>query len=286
MLITYVDSGGTTQILATGTGSDSVGIAAASRDATSLDQTLVINFTVPANVTELTVTISDATDDTFRTDLYVDNISLDVVCFAAGTGILTADGATDVAALRVNDLVQTSEGELKPILWIGHRTVSAEDLSKNEKLYPVRITAGALGNGLPKKDLVVSRQHRIVIASPITKRMFQEDEVLVPAIDLIGLPGIYIDRDIETVTYYHIMFDAHEVIVADGALAESFYLGEQALRTISPAARREIAEIFPDLARPDARPPLAKFVPPAKQRKQLLRRHSKNERPAQQHEAL
>ena len=50
------------------------------------------------------------------------------------------------------------------------------------KVQPVRILAGALGHGMPQRDLLVSRQHRMLVSSAICERMFGLEQVLVSAI--------------------------------------------------------------------------------------------------------
>jgi hypothetical protein len=152
-------------------------------------------------------------DDSFGA--IVDNIAL-MVCFAGGTRITTPDGVVCIQDLTVGDLVSTMNGA-KVLRWIGCRTVTASELKDNSKFWPVRITTGALGRGLPTADLRVSRQHRMLANSPVAKRMFGSDSVLVSAIRLTELPGIFVESDAEDVTYFHLLFDAHEIVFANEA---------------------------------------------------------------------
>ena len=97
---------------------------------------------------------------------------------------------------------------------------------KRSKLWPVRICVGALGNGLPERDLLVSRQHRMLVSSRIALRMFGQADVLIPAIRLTALPGIAIDTNVTEVEYFHILLANHEVVFAEGAATESLYTGK------------------------------------------------------------
>jgi hypothetical protein len=138
---------------------------------------------------------------------------------------------------------------------------------------------GALGNGLPIRDLLVSRQHRMLIQSKIAERMFGTAEVLISAIKLTKLPGIFVEEGLQEVEYYHLLFDQHEVIYAQGAPTESLFTGPEALKAISPEARKEILMIFPEIAEENYEPSPARFIPEGKLQKALIARHLKNNKP-------
>ncbi len=200
-------------------------------------------------------------------------------CFVQGTRIATGKGAIRVQRLQVGDMIPTKSNGPRKIRWIGRRRFDAEDLRRTPKLRPIRIMAGALGNGMPERDLLVSRQHRMLVQSRIAEHMFGAPEVLIPAIRLIKLPGIFIDEAAQSVEYFHLLFDRHEVIFAEGAPTESLYTGPEALRSISPDAREEILTIFPEVADQDYTPQPARLIPRRKQQKHLIARHLKNNKP-------
>jgi hypothetical protein len=210
-------------------------------------------------------------------DVGIDDTIFNVVCFAAGTSIATDTGPRTVETLCVGDLIRTTSDESKRILWIGSRKLNAADLAKNPKLRPVRITAGALGNDLPMRDLLVSRQHRMLVSSKIAARMFGVTDVLIPAIKLTALPSIFVDEAIEEVTYFHMLFDQHEVIFAEGAPTESLFTGKQALESLPKQSLKEISAIFPELAELSYIPKPAKPLPTGQEQKQLIARHIKND---------
>lgn len=196
-----------------------------------------------------------------------------LVCFTKGTLIKTRNGDVAVENLAIGDEVLTADETFKTIRWAGGRNVSAADLAANPKLRPIRILAGALGNGMPKRDVLVSRQHRMVLSSPIAKRMFNGD-VLVSAIKLTGLPGIFVDDAVESVEYFHVLFDKHEIVFAEGAASESLYTGPEALKAVSPKARKEILTLFPELADKEYKAESAMMIPTLKQQKELVAQHS------------
>lgn len=209
-------------------------------------------------------------------DLTFDNVNL--VCFTPGVLIETPRGARPVERLTVGDLVETLDHGYRPVRWVGRKTVGSEVLAQAPRLRPIRIRAGALGCGLPRATLVVSPQHRLLISSKIVRRMFGLDEVLVPAKSLIGLPGIERDNSCEAVTYLHVLLDEHEVLIANGAPAESLFNGPMALQSLDAVALREIGELFPEVLESDRAQTLARLVPQGREQRTLAARHGKNPR--------
>ena len=200
------------------------------------------------------------------------------LCFAAGTLIETVTGMQAVETLRAGDLIVQADGAPLPLRRAFKRSISRSDLDENPKLLPVKINAGALGHGLPHRDLRVSRQHRMLVSSKISERMFGVPEVLVPAIKLVDLPGIAEDTDTQEVDYFHLLFDNHQVVFAEGAPTESLYTGKTALSAISPEARLEVLLMYPKLHNPSYVPPSARLFPERKQQKKLIARHLKNQK--------
>ncbi|MDU9005213.1 Hint domain-containing protein [Sedimentitalea todarodis] len=206
-------------------------------------------------------------------------------CLVRDTLISTPEGERKVQDLRAGDRVLDLDGVPMSLRSVMSRSIPANELRAYPKLRPVRICAGALGNGLPHRDLLVSRQHRMLVASKIVERMFAAKEVLIPAIKLTTLPGIYIDESVETVEYFHLLFDRHEVILAESAPTESLYLGREALKSVSAEARQEIYAIFPDLKGAVADPIPARPIPSGKRQKKLVARHAANQKPLVQPES-
>jgi hypothetical protein len=202
-----------------------------------------------------------------------------VVCFAGGTHIATQHGDVKIEDLSIGDLVTTASGIDTPICWIGQIYISADKLARNPKLRPVRITAGALGQGLPVRDLLVSRQHRLVVSSKISARMFGVTEVLVAAIRLVGIPGIYVDETVKQVTYFHILCAEHVVLLAESAPAESLLLGEQARIALPASAVKELTTLFPRQMQYGYATRTDLKLTSAKRQNSLIARHGKNQKP-------
>ena len=175
-------------------------------------------------------------------------------CFAQGTLIAAPGGARPIETLRVGDQVLSHDGSWQEIRWIGSSVVDAARLDSAPNLRPILIRAGALAAGVPATDLVVSPQHRVMIRSRAARRLFQTAEALVAAKHLVGLPGIEVMVPAGGVTYWHLMLAHHDLVLGNGAWSESLYAGPMAMGALSPAHRRELRSLFPDLRLPEHRP--------------------------------
>ena len=158
-----------------------------------------------------------------------------VTCFTPETLISTPRGDTLIEHLCVGDLVNTADNGPQPIRWIGQRDLDLRELHNAPNLRPVLIKTDVLGNHAP---LLVSQQHGLVIG----------DRQLVRAKHLAATTaGTRIAQGKRKVRYIHLMFDAHQIIFANGAPCESFYPGPLSLGMLDANASAELFEIFPEL---------------------------------------
>jgi len=134
-----------------------------------------------------------------------------VPCYCRGTLIRTSRGEMPVEVLAIGDSVVTASGARRPIRWIGRRAYSRRFLASNPGAQPVRIRAGALAEGVPRRDLLVSADHAMFL-----------DGMLVPAGCLVNGTTILRDRGPERLEYYHVELETHDVILAEGAPSETF----------------------------------------------------------------
>lgn len=162
----------------------------------------------------------------------------ELACFVRGTRIETATGFVAVEDLRDGMLIETMDHGLQPVRRVLSKTVAAQ-----EALAPIRIERGVLGNIRP---LLVSPHHRMVLSGWRAELMTGETEVLAAARDLVGRGQVTIEpRD--SVEYFHLLFDRHEIIFAEGAATESYHPFADGLTVLAPETMAELAAIFPDL---------------------------------------
>ncbi|TNE66376.1 MAG: type I secretion protein [Rhodobacteraceae bacterium] len=175
------------------------------------------------------------------------NIEEIIPCFTPGTLIATPKGEMKVEELKVGDRVITRDNGIQQIRWIGQKTLSGADLAARSELNPVLIRKGALGAGLPERDMMVSPNHRMLVSNEKAALLFDEHEVLVAAKHLTRMDGVDV-VEASGLTYIHVMFDRHEVVLSDGTWSESFQPGDYTLSGIGEEAREELFTLFPELA--------------------------------------
>ncbi|WP_120499078.1 Hint domain-containing protein [Roseovarius sp. EL26] len=201
-----------------------------------------------------------------------------IACFARGTLIQTMEGEVAVENLKTGDQVLTLDNGYQPLGLALSRMVTSVELRQNPKFRPVRIKAGAFGEELPRQDLLVSRQHRMLVRSSISQRMFDEAEVLVSAIKLSEFENIHIDEAIQFVEYFHLVFESHQILFANGLQSESFYLGSNAMNALEQDAIEEILSLFPQVMSDMKSQKFARYTPSGKHQKQLVYRMNKNDK--------
>ena len=170
-----------------------------------------------------------------------------VICFTRGTLLRTPYGDTPVELLREGDRIDTVDAGPQEIVWIGNRWMSGARLHALPELRPVRVRSGALGRGEPRGDLVVSPRHRILVKGPVAKVLFNSDEVLVAAEDLVNDHSIARDHALSHVDYVHLLLPRHHVVWANGVQTESFHPASTDLDTVDPAQRARLAAIVPGI---------------------------------------
>lgn len=201
-------------------------------------------------------------------------INLGPICFVAGTLIKTPNGPVPIENLCEGDLIVTADHGAVPLKSIHKRFYDAKALAEQKNARPIRISQGALGGGLPERDVLVSPQHRVLLRSRIIERMYDTPEVLGPAAQLTQLAGIE-QVFPDAVTYVHLVFSSHQVVFAEGAPMESLLLGPQAHESLT---KPEIDAICHKLGH-DAQLPTLPARPLVKGGKlnTCLRRHVKND---------
>jgi hypothetical protein len=177
-----------------------------------------------------TLTINDPAD--FEATI-IGSGQEDIACFAAGTLIATPRGDVAVEHLVTGDQVLTQAGVARRVVWLGHRRIACSKHPKPADVWPVRVRAGSFGEAMPHRELFLSPDHAVFAES-----------VLIPVKHLINGATI-VQEPRDTVTYWHVELDRHDLILAEGLPCESWLdTGNRGM-----FANGAVTELHPSFAR-------------------------------------
>lgn len=169
----------------------------------------VVNATAPFDQLPVRNYTSGAITSDNLIYILTTTITADVPCYLRGTLVLTTEGEVEVERLAIGDRLVTASGNVRPVRWIGTRRYTGRFVGR--AVLPVRFAAGSLGEGVPRRDLLVSPRHAMLL-----------DGLLVPAEHLVNGHSVQRAGPMETVEYYHVELDSHDAILAEGAPSETF----------------------------------------------------------------
>jgi len=132
------------------------------------------------------------------------------LCFCRGTLIRTPAGDVPVETLSIGHMVVTAAGAIRPVTWIGTGQVLATRGRRNAAT-PVIIRKNALADNVPHRDLRVTKGHSLYL-----------EGVLIPVEFLVNHRSILWDDRAQEVAIYHVELETHDVLIANGAPAESY----------------------------------------------------------------
>lgn len=158
----------------------------------------------------------------------------DFICFGPGTLIATPFGPRRADRLRPGDLVTTLDDGPQPIRWIGKRRLRFSGPSPAQ---PVRIARDALGPGLPRRDTLLSPNHRVLLRTSSTHLLHDPLGALAPAKALTRQRGIRPKSGCRAITYFSFLLPMHAVLIANGIAVESLYPGPEAWAVLSGPER-------------------------------------------------
>ena len=159
-------------------------------------------------------TSEDFSGDVFHLGAAADHSTLiteATACYCPDTLILTSRGEKPIERLAIGDRLVTKSGARRRIRWIGRRSYAGRFAAGQRHILPICIKANALEDKVPRRDLWISPQHAMYL-----------EGVLIEAKDLVNGVSIVQAEQVEKVEYFHIELEAHDLIIAEGALSESF----------------------------------------------------------------
>lgn len=161
----------------------------------------------------------------------------DFVCLTAGARVETPVGPVRMDRLRRGDLVLTLDSGPQPIRWIGKRRHRFEE--RPHPGQPIRIDKGAFGPGLPRRDLILSPNHRVLLKTEASHALHDPLGALAPAKALTRLPHVRRLTGRREITYFNLLLPRHEVIIADGIAVESLFPGPEVFASLDGIERSD-----------------------------------------------
>ncbi|MGQ0567787.1 MAG: Hint domain-containing protein [Gemmobacter sp.] len=163
-----------------------------------------------------------------------------VLCFTPGTMLRTATGVVRIEDLHPGTRVQTRDNGMQPVLWTATQRVSGGRMYAVPHLRPVRFRGEA-------GDLVVSPGHRMLVGGAAARALYNADEVLVAASDLIDGQAVVRDPVARRVAYVHVLMEGHQVVWANGFPTETLYPPEVPLGALDPHQRLALRASLPQV---------------------------------------
>ncbi|CDM59209.1 Hint domain-containing protein (plasmid) [Rhizobium sp. T1470] len=151
-------------------------------------------------------------------------------CFLRGTSILTDCGEKRVEDLRIGDRVALPDGDIRRIKWVGRQVFKRSGARWHDGVVPVRVSRHALDEHTPHSDLYLSPGHALLL-----------NGVLIRVKDLVNGTTIapVVPANDRSIEYYAVLLDTHEVILAEGAAAETFHPSDNSHENFSNFAEYE-----------------------------------------------
>lgn len=167
---------------------------------------------------------------------------------AADAALRTPCGDRRAENIRIGDLIVTRDDGLQPVRMVWSHTVTEADLAADPSLAPIRFKPRAIGPMMPQRDLVLAGGHRVLVPGYRLAEMPDTTSCLIAARDLAeASDDAYQDRSFKEITYYNIIFDAHQVFCANGLPVESFLPSQAALSVMTAETREQMVALFPEL---------------------------------------
>ncbi len=165
-------------------------------------------------------------------------------CFAAfarGTLFTTQHGPMAVEDLYPGDMIKTVDAGFQPLAWRGSTIVSSAAKGQTPGMGTLtRIAADSLGIARPMPDLVLGPRARMSHRAKGVRTLTGSDAALIQVRDFIDDVNIVELQPQTTVQSFHLGFEHHHLLLANGVEVESMHPGPGHLLGL----RGEIYDLF------------------------------------------
>ncbi len=146
--------------------------------------------------------------------------------FARGTLIAAEHGSVAIEDLQPGMQVQTAEGRMETVVWIGSISLFAPRLLP--EVQPVtltRITAEAFGMGRPMPDVVLGPRARLLLRDSRCRATVGAELAYAPARSFVDGISVIEVKPVAAVTMFHIALRRHATLRAAGLEVEAYHPG-------------------------------------------------------------
>lgn len=167
-------------------------------------------------------------------------------CLGPGAILSSRHGDTPVEWLSPGDQLLTRDNGFATVRWIGRYPLTRQHMAERPGLGMVVVAPDAFGTGQPNHPLAVSKPQRALVGGAALELHFSTLEAVCPIGGLTDGQKIW-QAPAEDVTLSCILFDRHELIMANGLWLESLFIADGERRTL---AGRPDGIVHPATVRP------------------------------------
>lgn len=168
--------------------------------------------------------------------------------FARGTLVPTEFGDVAVEDLLPGMRIETVNGELKPVRWIGSMQITPgpqDGRATTSNLF--RVMSDSFGYGRPSPDLMLGPNARYVMKSQGLMDYIGASQALAPVATLADGMNVIQVSPMATVETFHFALDQHDVIRANGIELETYHPGANCTTRLPGELRERFLALFPYL---------------------------------------
>lgn len=164
---------------------------------------------------------------------------------AACANVRTPCGPRRAENVRPGDLIVTRDNGLQPVRMVWTRKVTEADIAADPSLAPIRLKPRAIGPMMPQKDLLLAGSHRIFVPGYRLADVPDTEPRLIAARDVAEASDeAYLDKSVKEMTFFNIVFDAHQIFCANGLPVESYLPSQSTLCDIDEVLRKRLTEVL------------------------------------------
>ena len=168
--------------------------------------------------------------------------------FARGTLIATACGPVAVEDLHPGMMIETTDGDHKPLRWIGAMTlIPNAQRADGEREVLFRVSADAFGFGRPALDLMMGPHARYLMRSDSLRSYLGAQQALAPVAGVADGMSVIEVTPMSPVPCFHIALDQHQLIRANGITVESYHPGANTASRLMGDLRAQFLGLFPHI---------------------------------------